>query len=67
MEYFIKLIKKKHGKDFSKGNRALGKLRGEAEHAKRALRSQHRVHVEIESLFDGVDLSETLSELSSRS
>ena len=35
MEYFIKLIKKKHGKD----NRAVGKLNGEAEHAKRALSS----------------------------
>ncbi|KAK4403683.1 Luminal-binding protein 5 [Sesamum angolense] len=29
MEYFIKLIKKKHGKDISKDNRALGKLRRE--------------------------------------
>ncbi|KAK8502675.1 hypothetical protein V6N12_073163 [Hibiscus sabdariffa] len=52
MEYFIKLIKKKHGKDISKDNRALGKLRREAERAKRALSSQHQVRVEIESLFD---------------
>ncbi|KAL0299699.1 UNVERIFIED_CONTAM: Luminal-binding protein 5 [Sesamum radiatum] len=37
MEYFIKLIKKKHGKDISKDNRALGKLRRECERAKRAL------------------------------
>ncbi|KAG9154999.1 hypothetical protein Leryth_012180 [Lithospermum erythrorhizon] len=29
MEYFIKLIKKKHGKDISKDNRALGKARFE--------------------------------------
>ncbi|KAK8603513.1 hypothetical protein V6N13_095991 [Hibiscus sabdariffa] len=42
MEYFIKLIKKKHGKDISKDNRALGKLRREAERAKRALSSQHQ-------------------------
>ncbi|KAB5512285.1 hypothetical protein DKX38_029313 [Salix brachista] len=35
MEYFIKLIKKKHGKDVSKDNRALGKLRRECERAKR--------------------------------
>ncbi|GFP94770.1 luminal-binding protein 5 [Phtheirospermum japonicum] len=61
MEYFIKLIKKKHGKDISKDNRALGKLRREAERAKRALSSQHQVRVEIESLFDGVDLSEPLT------
>ncbi|CAI9093417.1 OLC1v1028916C2 [Oldenlandia corymbosa var. corymbosa] len=61
MEYFIKLIKKKHGKDISKDNRALGKLRREAERAKRALSSQHQVRVEIESLFDGVDFSEPLT------
>uniref|UniRef100_A0A3Q7HX02 Glucose-regulated protein 78 n=1 Tax=Solanum lycopersicum TaxID=4081 RepID=A0A3Q7HX02_SOLLC len=61
MEYFIKLIKKKHGKDISKDNRALGKLRREAERAKRSLSSQHQVRVEIESLFDGTDFSEPLT------
>lgn len=61
MDYFIKLIKKKHSKDISKDNRALGKLRREAERAKRALSSQHQVRVEIESLFDGVDFSEPLT------
>ncbi|CAN4077518.1 unnamed protein product [Withania somnifera] len=61
MEYFIKLIKKKHGKDISKDNRALGKLRREAERAKRSLSSQHQVRVEIESLFDGIDFSEPLT------
>lgn len=61
MEYFIKLIKKKHGKDIGKDNRALGKLRREAERAKRALSSQHQVRVEIESLFDGTDFSEPLT------
>ncbi|KAJ3689286.1 hypothetical protein LUZ61_018450 [Rhynchospora tenuis] len=61
MEYFIKLIKNKHGKDISKDNRALGKLRREAERAKRALSNQHQVRVEIESLFDGIDFSESLT------
>ncbi|VAI53434.1 unnamed protein product [Triticum turgidum subsp. durum] len=61
MDYFIKLIKKKHGKDISKDNRALGKLRREAERAKRALSNQHQVRVEIESLFDGTDFSEPLT------
>ncbi|KAJ3692990.1 hypothetical protein LUZ60_012085 [Juncus effusus] len=61
MEYFIKLIKKKHNKDISKDNRALGKLKREAERAKRALSNQHQVRVEIESLFDGVDFSEPLT------
>ncbi|CAM8901931.1 unnamed protein product [Rhodiola kirilowii] len=61
MEYFIKLVKKKHNKDISKDNRALGKLRRECERAKRALSSQHQVRVEIESLFDGIDFSEPLT------
>ncbi|KAI8549419.1 hypothetical protein RHMOL_Rhmol06G0023500 [Rhododendron molle] len=61
MEYFIKLIKKKHEKDISKDNRALGILRRECERAKRALSSQHQVRVEIESLFDGTDFSEPLT------
>ncbi|KAJ0482645.1 putative Heat shock protein 70 family [Helianthus annuus] len=61
MEYFIKLINKKYGKDISNDNRVLGKLRREAERAKRALSSQHQVRLEIESLFDGVDFSEPLT------
>ncbi len=43
MEYFIKLIKKKYKTDISGDNRALSKLRREAERAKRALSSQHQV------------------------
>ena len=61
MEYFIKLIKKKHGKDITGDARALQKLRREAERAKRALSSQHQVRVEVESLAEGVDLSEPLT------
>lgn len=61
MEYFIKLIKRKYDKDVSGDARALQKLRREAERAKRALSSQHQVRVEIESLADGVDLSEPLT------
>ncbi|CAA0831056.1 Mediator of RNA polymerase II transcription subunit 37f [Striga hermonthica] len=61
MDYFVKLIKKKYQKDISKDKRALGKLRRECERAKRALSSQHQVRVEIESVFDGVDLSEALT------
>ncbi|KAG8364080.1 hypothetical protein BUALT_Bualt19G0089100 [Buddleja alternifolia] len=61
MQYFVKLISKKYNKDISQDKRALGKLRKECERAKRALSSQHQVRVEIESLFDGVDLSEPLT------
>jgi len=61
MEHFIKLYKKKKGKDIRKDNRAVQKLRREVEKAKRALSSQHQVRVEIESLFDGEDFSEQLT------
>ena len=47
--------------DISKDVRALSKLRREAERANRALSSQHQVRVEVESLAEGVDLSEPLT------
>lgn len=61
MEHFIKLYKKKKGKDIRKDNRAVQKLRREVEKAKRALSSSHQVRVEIESFFEGEDFSETLT------
>ena len=61
MDHFIKLYKKKTGKDISKNNRAVQKLRREAEKAKRSLSSQHETRIEIESFFEGADFSETLT------
>merc|ERR1712141_697861 len=61
MEHFIKLYKKKKGKDLRKDNRAVQKLRREVEKSKRALSSAHQVRIEVESLFEGEDLSETLT------
>jgi len=61
MEYFIKVYKKKKGKDIRKDNRALQKLRREVEKTKRALSTAHQARVEVESLFDGEDFSETLT------
>merc|ERR1712013_15321 len=50
---FIKLYKKKKGKDLRKDVRAVQKLRREVEKAKRALSAAHQVRVEVESLFEG--------------
>ncbi|CAO2183820.1 unnamed protein product [Urochloa humidicola] len=61
MDYFIKLVKRRHGRDITGDARALGKLRRECERAKRALSNQHQVRVEVEALFDGVDFSEQLT------
>ncbi|CEL99324.1 unnamed protein product [Vitrella brassicaformis CCMP3155] len=61
MDHFIKVIKKKYDKDISKDKRALQKLRREVEKGKRALSSTHQARIEIESLVEGVDFSETLT------
>nr|XP_024655938.1 endoplasmic reticulum chaperone BiP-like [Maylandia zebra] len=61
MEHFIELYKKKTGKDVSKNNRAVQKLRREVEKAKRALSARHQTHIEIEYFFKGQDFSETLT------
>jgi len=61
MDHFIKLYKKKKGKDLRKDARAVQKLRREVEKAKRALSASHQVRVEVESLFEGEDFSETLT------
>merc|ERR1712176_670291 len=61
MDHFMKLYKKKTGKDIRKDNRAVQKLRREAEKAKRALSATHSARIEIEAFFDGDDFSETLT------
>jgi len=61
MEHFLKLIKKKTGKDIRNDKRATQKLRREVEKAKRALSSAHQTRIEIESLVEGADFSETLT------
>jgi len=61
MDHFMKLYKKKTGKDIRKDNRAVQKLRREVEKAKRQLSSTHTARIEIESFFEGEDFSETLT------
>merc|ERR1712003_488056 len=61
MQHFIKIFQKKHSKDMTKYKRAMQKLRREVEKAKRALSAAHQVRVEVESLFEGEDFSETLT------
>merc|ERR1712180_585219 len=48
-------------KEGEKNVRAVQKLRREVEKAKRALSAAHQVRVEVESLFEGEDFSETLT------
>jgi heat shock protein 5 len=61
MQYFIKMLKKKSKIDIRSDKRALQKLRKEVERVKRQLSSQHQARLEIESLHEGEDFSETLT------
>lgn len=62
IDHFVKLWKRKHdGQDITKNLRTMGKLKREVEKAKRTLSSQMSVKVEVESFFEGEDLSETLT------
>ena len=61
LDHFIKLIKKKDGKDISVDKRAIQKLKREVEKGKRALSSQHEAKIEIEDLVEGLDFAETLT------
>ncbi|KAB5583114.1 glucose-regulated protein [Coniochaeta sp. 2T2.1] len=61
INHFAKQYNKKHNVDVTKDLKAMGKLKREAEKAKRTLSSQKTTRIEIESFFDGKDFSETLS------
>ncbi|KAK4147742.1 78 kDa glucose-regulated protein [Dichotomopilus funicola] len=59
--HLARKFKAAHQLDITKNTKAMGKLKREAEKAKRALSSQSSTRVEIESLMDGIDFSETLT------
>ncbi|THD23115.1 Glucose-regulated protein 78 [Fasciola hepatica] len=59
--HFLKLYKKKKGKDLSSNKRAVQKLRREAEKAKRILSASHNARIEIESFHEGDTFTETLT------
>jgi len=61
MSHFVKLFKEKTKKDITQDKRSLQKLRREVEKAKRSLSSVPSTKIEIESLIDGIDFSETLT------
>lgn len=61
LDYFNKLIKKKHNVDITKNKSAIQKLKTEIEKGKRTLSSQVQATIEIEELVEGVDFKETLT------
>ncbi|CAM9599264.1 unnamed protein product [Choristocarpus tenellus] len=61
MKYFVNMIMKKDGVDISSDNRALQKLRREVERVKRVLSKDTVARLEIDSLYSGMDFSESLT------
>merc|ERR1719298_130442 len=62
VDFCIQDFKRKNrGKDLSENQRALRRLRTQCERAKRTLSSSTQATIEIDSLFDGVDFSCTIS------
>ncbi|GFO44774.1 78 kda glucose-regulated protein [Plakobranchus ocellatus] len=59
--YLLKAVKKEMGQDIRSNNKAMQKLRREAEKAKRALSSQQQVKLEIDELVGGHDFTYTLT------
>jgi len=61
VEYFMDEFKKKHKKDISENKRALRRLRTACESAKRSLSSSSVANIEIDSLYDGIDFTSTIT------
>ncbi|KAM0820039.1 putative Endoplasmic reticulum chaperone BiP [Seiridium cardinale] len=61
INHFAKSYNKKNNVDITKDLKAMGKLKREAEKAKRTLSSQMSTRIEIEAFFEGKDFSETLT------
>ncbi|CAG8535054.1 7324_t:CDS:2 [Acaulospora morrowiae] len=61
VNHFTREFKRKFGKDITKNERALCRLRTACERAKRALSSSTQTHIEIDSLFEGIDFYTSLT------
>jgi len=61
VDYFVQEFKRKFKKDLHENQRALRRLRTACERAKRTLSSPTQAHVEIDSLFEGVDFNSTIT------
>merc|ERR1712022_17457 len=61
VEYFTTEFKRKNRKDLADNQRALRRLRTACERAKRTLSSSTQAHIEIDSLFDGIDFNSVIT------
>jgi len=61
VDHFIAEFKRKFRKDLRGNQRALRRLRTACERAKRSLSSSTQAHIEIDSLFEGIDFNSTIT------
>ena len=61
VDYFLQEFKRKFKKDLKTNQRALRRLRTACERAKRTLSSSTQAHIEIDSLFEGIDFNSTIT------
>jgi len=61
VDYFLQDFKRRYKKDMSSNQRALRRLRTACERAKRTLSSSTQAHIEIDSLYDGIDFNSTIT------
>jgi len=61
VDHFVDEFKKKNKKDISTNQRALRRLRTACERAKRTLSSSTQAHLEIDSLFEGIDFNAVIT------
>ena len=62
VDFFKDEFKRKNrGKDISKNDRALRRLRTACERAKRTLSSSTQAYIEIDTLFEGIDFQSTIT------
>jgi len=56
VEHFVKEFQRKHKKDISDNKRSIRRLRTACERAKRTLSASSQANIEIDSLFEGIDI-----------
>jgi len=61
MMHFVQEFKAKTGKDLTKSDRAMRRLRSACERAKITLSSSTKSTIEIDSLYEGIDFNSTLT------
>merc|ERR1712144_185262 len=61
VDYFLTEFKRKFKKDLKSNQRALRRLRTACKRAKRTLSSSTQAHLEIDSLFEGIDFNSTIT------